>query len=255
MKLIKLCSLIILLTTIISCSSDNGGLENNNLTNFTSQICNGITGPSAIYWDYSNGIPAPLNQIPVLPNPGQQFIHSQHPYLGFIAPQGYTATEDRNQQTSPLGVNVIRNDNAAIWRYVPLSSYPTNFSVNDIIGTEINQMFNFYNFNGDFDVLCTETRTVNQGGLATTFSARLLRFGNFTGLVYVNVTFVQGLPTISAASSVSAGPTNEYNNLVMDTFLPLSFQLLVSDRETLSDRDNDGAPDIFDNAPDDPKVQ
>ena len=87
------------------------------------------------------------------------------------------------------------------------------------------------------------------------FSSRLIQFGNFTGLVWVNVTAVQGLPTLSVASAVSAGPTSEFDNLVMDVFLPLSFQLLVIDRGTLSDRDNDGTPDIFDKEPDNPNVQ
>lgn len=239
-----------------SCSSDNEGDTNNNLNNFTSQICNGITGPTAIYWDYANGIPAPLTQIPILKNTSGQFIHSQLPYIGFPMPQGFTAIEVNNPQTQTLGVNVIRNDNAVVWRYVPTSNFPANSSVNDIIATEINSMFSFYGFNGNFDVLCSETKSVNQtGNIITTFSGRLIRFGNFTGLVWINVTQVQGLANFFVSTSVSSGPTNEYNNLVMETFLPLSFQLLVTDRDNLSDRDGDGTPDIYDREPDNPNVQ
>ncbi len=258
MKQSNLYALLMLAILVLSCSTDNNEENANNLANFTPQInCNAnVVGPIAAYWDYANSVPPPLTQVPILQNTAGQFIHSQHPYLGFPLPQGYQGFEAQDPQTAPLGVNVIRNDNAVIWRYVPLSTFPQNFSLNDIIAREINGMFGFYNFNGNFEVLCTRTPTpISELGVNRFFTARLIRFGNFTGLVWVHVVQVQGLPTLSVASSVSAGPTNEYNNLVMDTFLPLSFQLLVRDRETLSDRDNDGTPDIFDSAPDDPKVQ
>lgn len=255
----QLCALLII-ASILSCSSNNDSNENN-LANYTPRInctSNTVVGPTAAYWDYGNSVPPPLTQVPIIANPGAQFIHSQHPYLGLTIPQGYTASEDTDPFTAPLGVNIIRNDNAVAWRYVPLSTYPLNFSVDDIIAREINdKMFAFYGTNGsNFEVLCKNTPPpIVENGLTRVFSSRLIRFGNFTGLVWVNVTAVQGLPTLSVASSVSAGPTNEYDNLVMDVFLPLSFQLLVSDRGTLSDRDNDGTPDIFDREPDNPNVQ
>lgn len=260
MRSIKLYVLLSIIILLFSCSSDNNN-DVNNLANYTPKInctSNTVTGPTAAYWDYGNGIPLPLNQVPILTNPGAQFIHSQHPYLGLTVPQGYSASEDLDQFTAPLGVNVIRNgNNAALWRYVPLSSYSLNFSIDDIIAREINEkMFGFYGFNGNFEVLCKNTPPpIIEGAITRVFSSRLIRFGNFTGLVWVNVTAVQGLPTLSVASSVSAGPTNEFDNLVMDVFLPLSFQLLVSDRGSLSDRDNDGTPDIFDREPDNPNVQ
>lgn len=260
MKLIQNPYLLLLIVITISCSSDNVDDENN-LANYTPKInctSNTVVGPTAAYWDYGNSVPPPLTQLPILANPGTQFIHSQHPYLGLTIPQGYTATEDLDQFTAPLGVNVIRNgNNAVLWRYVPLSTYPLNFSVDDIIAREINdKMFAFYGANGNFEVLCKNIPPpITENGVTRVFSSRLIRFGNFTGLIWVNVTAVQGLPTLSVASSVSAGPTNEFDNLVMDVFLPLSFQLLVIDRGTLPDRDNDGTPDIFDKEPDNPNVQ
>lgn len=255
MKSTKLLIFILIASVIISCSSDNNN-KGNDFTNFNSQICNTITGPTAAYWDYANGVPPPFNEVPILSNPGSQFIHSQQPYLGLIIPQGYTAFEDQNPQTLPLGVNVIRNDNAVVWRYVPLASFPNNFSVNDILATEINGMFNFYGFNGtNFEVLCQNNPPPTiELGIKRTFSSRLIRFGNFTGLVWVSVVQVEGLPTLSVSSSVSSGPTNEFNNLAMDVFLPLSFQLLVNESGTLSDRDGDGVPDVYDSEPDNPNV-
>ena len=254
MKPFKLYSLLLVITLLASCSSDNNNDENP--TNATSKICNNVTGPTAVYWDYSNGLATPLTQAPLLKNTNGQFIHSQLPYIGFPMPQGYTATEVNIPQTQTLGVNVIRNDNAVVWRYVPTSTFPANFSANDIIATEINSMFNFYGFNANFEVLCSETKSVNQtGNVITTFNGRLIRFGNFTGLVWIIVTQIEGLASFFVTSSVSSGPTNEYNNLVMDIFLPLSFQLYVNDRGTLSDRDGDGVPDIYDREPDNPNIQ
>lgn len=253
MKSIKVYSFLLLITLVFSCSSDDG-VGNDNLANFQSQLCPNVSGPTAAYWDKTHGIQPPLNQPSILKATSGQFIHSQHPYLGFPVPQGYTATEARDAQTLPLGVNVIRNDNAAVWRYVPLSTYPQNFSTNDVIAKEINLMFDFYNFNGDFEVLCSETQTTNLSGINRIFTSRLIKFGNITGLVYVALIVSQGLPH-SVSSYISAGPTNEHDNLVMDIFLPLNAQLLVNDRDTLSDRDGDGTPDVFDSEPDNPNVQ
>jgi len=253
MKSIKIYILLSLITFVFSCSSDDRA-SNDNIENFKSQLCNNVVGPTAAYWDNAHGILPPLTQLPILKATSGQFIHSQHPYLGFPVPQGYTATEANNPQTSPLGVDVIRNDNAAVWRYVPLATYPTNFSANDVIATEINLMFDFYNSNGNFDLLCSETSSTSQSGINRVFTSRLIKFGNITGLVYVIVTSVQGLQP-SVSSFTAAGPTNEYDALVMDIFLPLNFQLLVSDRGSLSDRDGDGVPDIFDKEPDNPNVQ
>lgn len=254
MKSIKIYGALVFFILIFSCSSDDG-VGNNNLENFQSQLCPNVLGPTAAYWDNAHGIIPPLTQVPLLKATNGQFIHSQHPYLGFPLPQGYTGTEASNPQTSPLGVNVIRNDNAAVWRYVPLATFPTNFSANDVIATEINLMFDFYNFNGNFDLLCSETSSTTESGINRTFTSRLINFGNVTGLVYVIITSVQGLPTLSVSSFIAAGPTNEYDNLVMDIFLPLNNQLLVNDRGSLSDRDGDGTPDIFDREPDNRNVQ
>lgn len=135
---------------VVSCSKDDNNNTNqaNNFQNFNSQICNTVTGPTALYWDYAHGLPVPLTQIPTISNPGAQFIHSQYPGLGFTMPQGYTATEVLIQQTATLGVNVVRDDNNVVWRYVPTSTFQGNVDVNDILAFEINTMFSILGFNG-----------------------------------------------------------------------------------------------------------
>jgi len=248
MKSIKTFIIILLLNVIFSCSSE----ENDSIANVTSKICNTVIGPTALYWDYVNGFLIPLNQVPLLDSSGQQFIHSQYPALGFPLPNGYSGIEVFDPQTATIGVNVLRNDNAAVWRYVPSSSFQGAISISDIMAFEINQMFGLYQFNGNFEVLCTETKTKNENGIITTFSARLIRFGNFTGSVWASTQFVQGLGSTFVSSSVVSGPTNEYDSLVMNIFLPLSFQLLVGNNNSVLDSDLDGFPDNEDNFPFDP---
>lgn len=88
-----------------------------------SQICNTLSGPSAIYWDNANGIPVPLTQAPLLANPGLQFIQSQYPALGFQMPQGYNGVEIFSLQLATIRVNVLRNDNAVVWRHMPATLF------------------------------------------------------------------------------------------------------------------------------------
>ncbi|MFC7356470.1 hypothetical protein ACFQO1_02120 [Jejudonia soesokkakensis] len=249
--------LVCLLCLIVSCSKNDDGNPQNDFANFTSEICvdangnPGIVGIPALYWDYSNARPVPLTQIPTIANPGQQFIHSGYPQLGFTLPAGYTAQEISSANPPVVGVNVIRNDNQALWQYVPLLSVQGQVPINDIVAFQVNSMFNFHNFNGNFNVLCTATRTMNQSGLQFTFGARLIQFGNFTGLVWVNTLYSPGTNFTSVSVSISSAPTADFNAEVFNTFLPISFQLLVID-DGVRDSDLDGFPDNIDAFPFDP---
>ena len=249
MKYIKLTFASILIFTFFSCST-NDDQNNTPLELATSQICENIIGPTAIYWDYGHGLPTPLTQIPTLANPGQQFIHSEYPALGVIMPQGYNAVQNQ----AGIGVNVIRDDNQAVWRYVPGLTAFNEVPILDVVAAEINQLFAFYNFTGDFEVVCTENATINQGSFVSNSSSRLLRFGNITAVVIVNTHFDASLGSTFASISTSSGPTAEYDNLVMEVFLPLTWQLLVID-DGVRDSDLDGTPDEQDNFPFDPSRQ
>lgn len=220
--------------------------------NFTSQICNNVTGVPALYWDYAHGLPTGLTQIPTIVNPGQQFIHSQYPGLGFTMPQGYTANEVLIPELQALGVNVLRNDNQVLWRYLPSLSFQGNVSVNDIIAFEINTALDFVGFNGAPQVLCTTTQSGTIGGsFQNTFGARLIQFGNFTALVWVNTLFEPSLNVTFCSLSVSLAPSDEFSNVVFETYLPISFQLLIIS-DGVRDSDADGVPDNQDNFPFDP---
>ncbi|MAO09198.1 MAG: hypothetical protein CL596_10850 [Alteromonas sp.] len=235
-----------------SCNKDDNNNSQDSTNNFNSQICNTISGASAVYWDYAHGLPTGLTQIPTISNPGGQFIHSQYPGLGFTYPAGYTATEILIPEVQALGVNVLRNDNNALWRYIPSITLQGNVGVNSIIASEINAMFSQLNFNGTPNVLCTTTQTGSiGGGFQNTFGARFIQFGTFRALVWVNTIYEPSLNVTFASLSVSYATTNEFDNEVLNTFLPISFQLLIIS-DGVRDSDADGFPDNQDNFPFDP---
>ena len=249
MKAINYVKFVILILLINSCSKDSND-NPNNLNNFVSTICDNATGPTGAYWDNAHGLAIPLTQIPTLANPGQQFIHSQYPALGFTMPQGYTAQET----PIGLGVNVIRNDGNVRWRYVPGLTAFSQIEILDIVAAEVNAMFAFHGNQGNFTVVCQENSTQVQGSFIISTSTRLLRFGNTTGLVAINSFFDTTLGSTFASVSTASGPTAEYDSLVMNDFLPIHWQLLIID-DSVRDSDLDGTPDNQDNFPFDPQRQ
>lgn len=250
----RIINFLFLLLILNACSKNEDGPDNINRTQ--SQICDDIRGPEAIYWDFAHSIPASLSQVPVIKNPGQQFIHSVSPLLGFTIPTGFTAFEITDAQTATIGVDVIRNDDAVVFRYIPNTQTVGQVSSTSIIANQINNLFAFYAFNGTPDVACTTTASNVFEGIPSQFSARLLRFNGITAQVWVRSTFIAGA-TFSAISITSA-PTNEYDQQVMDTFLPINFQLFVGRDGGFVDNDGDGVPaqeDPDDNNPNVPRKQ
>lgn len=248
MKSINVVGVLLLTIFLASCSSDDN--TTSNLNNFQSTLCNNVVGPTAGYWDSAHGFPLPLSQVPTIANPGGFFIHSQYPALGFQMPQGYNGFENQ----VGLGVNMLRNDNQVVWRYVPGLTAPNQVPVIDLLTVEINQLFAFYNFNGDFNVVCAENVSVPQGDFIINSSSRLLNFGNITAVVAVNTYFSQSLGSTFGTVMLASGPTAEFDNLVMNTFLPIHWQLLFIDRDQ-TDSDLDGVPDRLDNFRYDPTRQ
>ncbi len=253
MKTINRILLFTLITLLCSCSKDDDNNDQQNLQQFNSQICNGLAGPQAVYWDSAHNLPTGLAQIPTIANPGQQFIHSQYPALGFTMPQGYFAQEITDLQTGTIGVNVFRNDNNVIWRYIPSSPFVGQIQINDIIAFELNQVMAFHGFNATPEVICTSNQQSTEFGFLTTSGARLIRFGNFTALLTVQTHFMPSLGNTFISVTLASGPTAEYDNLVMNTYLPLHWQLLVIS-DDVRDSDLDGTPDNQDPAPFNPNI-
>lgn len=254
MKAFKYILLLAVISFVFACNKDDDNFGQQILTQFTSQICEGLVGPQASYWDSAHNLPSGLTQIPTITTPGQQFIHSQYPALGFTMPQGYVAQEISDQQTGTIGVNVFRNDNNVVWRYIPSSPFVGQIQINDVVAFEINQIMSFYNFNESPEVICTSTNQSTEFGFLTTSGARLIRFSDFTALLTVQTHFMESLGNTFISVTLASGPTAEFDILVMETFLPLHWQLLVIS-DDVRDSDLDGTPDNQDAAPFNPNIQ
>jgi hypothetical protein len=216
----------------------------------TSALCDEVTGFEALAWDYYNGV---LVTDPVLPPPvpvGASFGHSAFPLLGFSHPADWTATE--LEDASSFGVNLIRNDGQAIWRYLVASTSPI-VSAADVRDFEVSVARN--EFGGATpEVVCAREASgeVAPGtGIVTEVANVLLKSGDRGYLVAASVTRVSGVPTTQAYVRVMSAPAAEFADRLYDRFLALDWQLLVGDPDD-GDRDDDGWLDAFDRFPDDP---
>ncbi len=222
-----------------------------------SVLCPNVTGNEALAWDYYNGqvISFPNGRPPV--PTGGVYGHPDFPLLGFTYPANWTPLEVRDAATQ--GVTVVRNDNQALWRLV-FTTVPGVPDVRQIRDTEIQQVLNFYGFNGTADqiaTVCLREGTAEQApgtGIVTTASNIMLRSPGHTMIVAIQVTpFPAGLGRSSVTIRAMAAPTQEFGNRAFDSFIAIDWQMLVGD-DVSSDRDLDGWLDQFDRAPDDPRV-
>ncbi len=237
MKSNRILMLLIFTITILSCSSEDDNNEQD-ISNRQSS-CDNAVGYTGLYWDFANARPTGLSQVPVIQNPGQQFIHSLQPLLGFTIPQGFTAFELTDPQTQTIGVNVFRDDNAVLFRWIPSSSViGQQIPSQNFIANEINNLFAFYGFNGTPEVLCSEFKQQVFATIPMEFNARLIRFNGRIAQVWVITTYAASSTYIT--TSVTTAPEAEYDTQVANTFLPINFQLYVNESGGIVDNDMDG---------------
>jgi len=218
-----------------------------------SELCDGLVGMQGIAWDLYAGV---LVTDPVLPPPapvGGVFSHPDLPLLGFSYPDGWTPEALRG--SGVVGVNLLRDDDTAIWRYV---SAPANgpLAVETVVDTEIQAARDFYGLTGEGTVVCRlrNTAEVTPGtGIIGDTNHVLVRIEDRSVLLAAQViTVSQDLPPSVFVRQISA-PTAEFDARVYDTFLAIDWQLLYGGGRNENDRDGDGIWDVFDNFPDDPE--
>ncbi|MBS1504416.1 MAG: hypothetical protein JST32_20305 [Bacteroidetes bacterium] len=225
--------------------------RNNNVNNATSHICGQVTGVEAIYWDLMNGIPRTdlPNGVPTVTNPGGTYIHPTFPLLTFIYPSGYTPETD--QTSGAVGVNLIRNDEQAIWRYTSIF-YSGNASAQVVLNNEVTQLRAFLKSNGTVSTICSQQGSLPRAaGITSTIATAFIRFDNFSAALNVTITTESGLGAEQINIVTTAAPTNQFSNEILHTFLPIDYQLLYKD-DGEQDSDGDGYPDSQDAFPFDP---
>ncbi len=251
--------LVVLTAILISCSSDDGGNDpGNELQGIQGVFCQDYAGPGAAYWNMANGQFVPLNQVPVIANPGGRITIPGQPLLSLQYPQGYTGIEVPDSQGLPVGVDIQRADGRVFFRWIPNLSFLGITDFDQVIAPQINDMANTvgYDLNNGFVVRCSRNETQNFEGLGVNFNGRVLEFGEFTGIVWVRSVVVPGLGTVNSGIQISIAPTAEFEARTLDTFLPFNFQLLVRpDGGGFIDNDGDGSPAHLDPDDNDPTVR
>lgn len=242
---------VILLFVIAGCGGDN---SSNSIDSAQSQICANVTGIEALFWDIMNGVPRGdiPGGVPTIRNPGGTYIHPQIPLMGFQYPAGYTPQTDTTPNA--IGVNVIRNDGGSLWRQTQIATL-NPVRARDVLAAEINSLLNFFGGNANqIQRVCFNDGNSPSDQLApgfvVDFANRLIRFNGITAVITVSVTFTpSGLNSIVIQKMASS--SNQFENEIMNTYLPISWQLLFRDGGE-RDSDGDGVPDSRDLCPNTP---
>lgn len=254
-KIISATIILVLFISIIGCSDNTI----NSLDEIQIQNCGNvenidISPIEALYWDIMNGVPRGdiPGGVPTINNPGGTHSHPGVPLLGFQYPFGFTPHTDETQNA--IGVNLIRNDEQAIWRRSQLGLF-SQVRARDVLAFEINSLLNFLGGSaGNIQVICSNEGQAPISRLAPGFSAefanRFIRFNGFSAVITTGVTFT---PTgiTSVIIQKNAAPTNEHDAEIMNTFLPVSYQLLFTGGGE-RDSDGDGISDSRDQCPNTP---
>ena len=241
---------------LLSCSKDGGEAPEQQAANATSEICQNVTGIEAIYWDLSNGvlrgdIPG---GIPTVKNPGDYYIHSGYPALGFQMPAGYQAFEISDASSQAIGVDVVRNDNKVVWRYLTFTSAGI-VQPQQILNQQVNIFVDALGNANDAQAICENSFSQPiTSSMINSGASVMLRSGTSTLVVKASSLMSQDLNTSFISIEVSAGPTAEFAMLALDTYLAITWQLLYIDND-IRDTDLDGTPDVNDNFPYDPTKQ
>ena len=228
---------------------NDAGLDASGQGSYSSQICPDLTGGAAAFWDIQNGIPVRLAEVPS-PKPGwANFMHPNYPPLSFLYPSDWTANPISGNQTA--GVNVIRPDNRALWRWLGTWG-DTGRGARAYRDAEVREVLDLLGAGTDTRVLCeNEAQASPAAGITQDASNVILEAGGFTIMVAIGLTSMQGLPGGQIVVAAAAAPTGEFDRVAFEVFLPIGFQLLYG-HDTVQDSDGDGYPDGQDGSPYDP---
>lgn len=232
---------------LAACSGGDGNIDNR-----TSELCDDVVGMEALAWDYYNGV---IVTDAVLPPPfpvGATYSHTDFPLLGFSYPPGWTPFELRDLGVQ--GVNLIRDDDTAIWRYVSVfvDGEPT---AGDVVDAEVIALRDYFGLTGPGEVVCRLQASGEWSpgsGILGEQNNVLIRIEDQSLILNTAVTIVPSLPQRNVFVRMVSAPTAEWPDRLYDTFLAIDWQMLLGDTDGSRDRDGDGWLDQFDDFPDDP---
>lgn len=161
----------------LSCTKDEEPTAQG-IRNVNSHLCNNISGVEGLYWGLSNGVNRGdiPGGVPTVAQVGGNFIHSGHPLLGFTYPSGYAPVELRQDNPLLIGVNLLINDDQAVWRYY-LQTVNSATNATQVLQSEINQFLNFVGGNSqNLELVCTNSGSGSQAstGMQQTFASPMI---------------------------------------------------------------------------------
>ena len=244
MRLIRLMHFMMIVFLVGCGGGGGGGGSSSGQQQARSQTCGNVSGLTAMYWDFSNGIPRGDLPGTAFTIPFANATIYQHPTdftLFFTHPSDWTPETLGN----PAGVNLIRNDGRALWRQV---SGSINFFVNvqEIVNSEVNLLLNNFGFTEPVQTICSfDDAQTNPFGQDIFAASRLIRVSDFTAniVVRVVVTPTAGNSLVTLYIRHTNGPTAEFDRLINDVFIPIDTQFFLggpSAPECSDGFDNDG---------------
>lgn len=258
---------VALVTSSCSGSSGNSSSANPPATNFTTSTCEGINGHIALNWDFytqtlRGDYPLESTQPPA--NPGGSFLHPRLSLL-FLYPVGWSATAIIDSLTTTnepatllqgnltvlAGASVLRNDGAALWRYLHTTESNT-ITAQQRLNEEIERILNGFSINDQPTEVCSMSRTGSTAGFEGALSASLLRTNAFTIQVITTQTVIpQVFQGNSLVTTSMVAPNAQFDSESLQTFLPLGWQQIrrgSGDTQCSDgiDNDADGLIDLLD---------
>lgn len=215
-----------------------------------SEQCADIEGGLAVYWDWMRGV---FHELPEQPLPGPDWVLYQHPdspLLGFYHPPDYTGFDFRGPQT--VGVDLVRDDGRVVWTYLQTWG-DASTTAQEYVALHIDRLREQVGTEAPFEARCADDPVGYPAqGIVVSGAARAGHAGDFALVVTQSVTLVEGLEGGSLFFGNGIGPRDEYDELVLDVFLPIHFQLFVNGG-SVQDTDGDGVADDDDAFPYDPE--
>lgn len=236
---------------VFGCNGDADGVDGIDPQR-TSELCDEVRGMEALAWDYYNGV---IVLDPSLPPPipvGGTYSHTDFPLLGFSYPADWTPTELRD--VGVMGVNLIRDDDRAIYRYatVFMQGAPT---VEQVVDLEVQAVRDYMALTGEGGVVCRNRVTAETSpgtNIIADVNNVLVRIEDQSLILNASVTTVPGVPQRSIMVRLVSARTAEFPERLYDTFIAIDWQMLLGGGGDERDRDGDGYWDNLDNFPDDP---